>query len=584
MTRDDQQKTIPAFDRTWEKAQGISQIGSGEIGGKAQGLLLLRDFVAAMDTSLFDPIDIAVPTFTVIATDVFDDFLERNDLHPLAQSGESDERIAHAFQRATLPSEVLGDLRALTQRVSWPLAIRSSSRLEDALHRPFAGVYETKMTPNNQADSNTRFQKLVEAIKFVYASTFFGAAQEYLKTIPDRQGDEKMAVIIQEVLGTRHQERFYPNVSGVCRTFNFYPLGDVPRDDGIVDLALGLGKVIVDDGVSYSYVPSHPKRPPPFSSTRDFLQNSQTKFWAVNMGKPSAFDPTQETEYLVRAGLSEAEYDDALTYIVSTYDPESERLSPGVGRPGPRVVSFAPLLQLDALPLNKALTAMMDESRRRVGRDVEIEFAMTFPDSQEGGRPQLGFVQVRPMVTSDEVVNIETADLRAPNVLVSSERVMGNGSVDVIRDVVYTRPDKFDLSKTPIIADELRRLNSELLLAKRPYLLIGFGRWGSSDPWLGIPTKWGQISGVQAIVEATLADRVIEASQGTHFFHNITSFGVSYFHVSSSAVPGVQWSWLESREAVQETQYLRHIRLDQTLLVKVDGRTGVGGIWCPEGT
>ena len=561
---------------------GVSRIGAGEIGGKAQGLLLVRDLIASLDSSAFEPIEIVVPTFTVIATDVYDAFLDGNDLHGHAQSGESDERIAYAFQRATLPSEVLGDLRVLTERVKWPLAIRSSSRLEDALLRPFAGVYETKMTPNNQPDANARFQKLVEAIKFVYASTFFRAAREYLKTIPDRTNDEKMAVIIQDIVGVRHQERFYPNLSGVARSFNFYPLGDVPREDGIVDLALGLGKIIVDEGVSYPYVPSHPKRPPPFSSTRDFLQKSQTEFWAVNMGRPPAFDATQETEYLVRANLSDAEYDGSLPHLVSTYDPESDRLSPGISRSGPRVLSFAPLLGFDVFPVNAAVSSVMEECRRELGCDVEIEFAMTFPGSRESRNPRLGFVQVRPMVTSDEIVDIDPAEREAPNILLSSERVMGNGIVEGIRDVIYTRPKEFDLSRTQAIADELTRFNSELLAAARPYLLIGFGRWGSSDPWLGVPVKWGQVSGARAIVEATLADRVIEASQGTHFFHNITSFGVSYFHVTASADPGIRWDWLDSREAEQETDCLRHIHLDRPLTVKVDGRTGLGGIWFQE--
>ena len=581
MSKGHEYAVLPAFDRSWEGTNGASRIGTGEIGGKAQGLLVLRDLISTLDQSDFDPIEITVPSFTVIATDVFDAFLDRNGLHDLVRSHASDDRIANAFQRATLPSEILGDLRALTEKVKWPLAIRSSSRLEDALLRPFAGVYETKMTPNNQADSNTRFQKLVEAIKFVYASTFFRTARDYLRTVPGQRDDEKMAVIIQDIVGNRHQERFYPNLSGVCRSFNFYPLGEVPREDGIVDLALGLGKSIVDDGIAYSYVPSHPKRPPPFSSLNDFLKNSQTEFWAVNMGRPPAFDPIKETEYLVRAKLEDADYDGTLTHVVSTYDSVSERLAPGANLPGPRVVNFAPLLLYDVLPFNDAVSKLMSECRERIGQDVEIEFAMTSPTNPKSGNPRLGFVQVRPMVTSDEVVDIDAAELRAPNTLASSDHVMGNGTDDTIRDIVYTRPDRFDLSKTQAIATELTQLNSDLLAAKRPYLLIGFGRWGTSDPWLGIPTKWGQVSGARAIVEATLADRIIEPSQGTHFFHNITSFGVSYFHVSASNEQSIQWSWLESREASRETEYLRHIHLAQPLRIRVDGRAGLGGIWYP---
>jgi hypothetical protein len=573
---------IPPFSRDWQPAGGISRIGTGQIGGKARGLLVLSDVLSRIDPGAFVDIDINVPTFTVLATDVFDAFMDRNRLHEIAQSEESDERIAHAFQKATLPTEVLGDFRALTELIRWPLAIRSSSRLEDALFRPFAGVYETKMTPNNQPDANTRFQKLTEGIKFVYASTFFSAARDYLRTLPGTDNSEKMAVIIQDMVGARHQDRFYPALSGVARSFNFYPSGGAPREDGVVDLALGLGKIIVDEGMSYPYVPSRPKSPPPFASVRDLLQTSQTEFWAVNMGKPPAFDPIRETEYLVRANLADAEYDGTLRYLASTYDPASDRVYPGVGRDGARVLNFAPLLVLEEIPLNPAVSKVMEAGRADMGWDVEVEFAMTIPGLRQPGKPSLGFVQVRPMVTSDEVIEIAPAELSAANLLLASNRVMGNGKVENIQDIVYTKPKEFDLAKTRSVADQLARVNSGLQAAGRPYLLIGFGRWGSSDPWLGIPVKWGQVSGARAVVEATLPERVIEASQGSHFFHNITSFGVSYFHVGRSEGSGIQWDWLESREAEYETELVRHIRLDRALIVKVDGRTGRGGIWLPE--
>jgi hypothetical protein len=534
-----------------------------------------------MDAAGLEDIEIVVPTFAVLGTGVFDAFLERNRLESVASSGESDERIAFAFQQADMPSEVLGDLRAMTQTVRRPLAVRSSSRLEDALFRPFAGVYETKMTPNNQPDASTRFQKLVEAIKFVYASMFFGAARDYLRTVTGTPGDEKMAVVIQDVAGIRHQSRFYPNLSGVARSFNFYPVGEAPREDGVVDLALGLGKIIVDEGIAYPYIPSRPKSPPPFASVRDQVQNSQTEFWAVTMGGPPAFDPVRETEYLVRANVEDADYDDALRYVASTYDPGADRIRPGVGRPGPRVLDFAPLLRLEEIPFNTAISRVMGSCKEWLGCDVEIEFAMTFPGAREEGRPRLAFVQVRPMVTPHEIVEIATAELEAENLLVTSARVMGNGVVEDIRDVVYTKPEAFDLAATRTMADQLARLNGELAAGERPYLLIGFGRWGSSDSWLGIPVKWGQVSGARAIVEATLEERVIEASQGTHFFHNITSFGVGYFHVPAGADPGIRWGRLESTEAEHETEFLRHVRFENPILVKVDGRSGRGGVWLP---
>lgn len=582
MNRHSPPHELPRFDRSWDPAGGVSRIGSGEIGGKAQGLLLLREIVEEVQASTDESIDLLVPTFTVIATDVFDAFIVRNDLLGRVNEMSSDERIAHAFQRASLPHEILGDLRALTEKVRWPLAIRSSSRLEDALFRPFAGVYETKMTPNNQPAADTRFQRLVEAIKFVYASTYFSAARDYLGTITDCTQTEKMAVIIQEVVGTAHQDRFYPNLSGVGRSFNFYPMGDIGREDGIVDLALGLGKIIVDDGVSYPYAPSQPKRPPPFASAGDRLRNTQTEFWAVNMGRPPVFDPTKETEYLVRANIADAEYDGVLRYLASTFDPASERIWPGVGRDGPRILDFAPLLLLEEFSFNDAISKLLIACRVRLERDVEIEFAMTFPGARKEGRPRLGCVQVRPMVTPEEKVVVDSAELEAANLLLSSSRVMGNGVVDQIKDVIYVRPDHFSFDRTQEIAEQLAILNSKLVARQRPYLLIGFGRWGSSDPWLGIPVKWGQVSGAKAVVEATSKTRLVEASQGSHFFHNITSFGVSYFHVGSSTDAGIQWDWLESKPAEFESEILRHLRLENPLLVKVDGRSGIGGIWFSE--
>jgi hypothetical protein len=335
---------FPAFDRSFfESDSAFTKIGDGAVGGKAHGLavahqLLQRHFPEGGT----DEIAINVPRFTVIGTDVFDAFIERNNLHDIAFSDEPDERIAHAFQKADLPVEHVGDLRALIEGVRTPLAVRSSSLLEDALAHPFAGVYETKMTPNNQPDVATRFRKLSEAIKFVYASAFFRQAKNYIRTTERTTHDEKMAVIIQEVVGRRYDTRFYPELSGVCRSYNFYPVGRVKPEDGVVNLALGLGKAIVDGGVTWVYSPQRPKAPPPFGSVRDLLRNTQTKFWAVNMAGPPAFDPIAEAEYLSHLELGDADYDGALSQLASTYNAQSDRLSPGVGPPGPRALNFAP--------------------------------------------------------------------------------------------------------------------------------------------------------------------------------------------------------------------------------------------------
>jgi hypothetical protein len=578
---------IPPFDRGFFRSpESITCIGNGEPGGKARGLMVIRDLlVNRFDASRFPSVEVYVPKMVVIATDVFDAFLDRNDLRDLALSDQPDDRIAIAFLRAEFPMETLGDLRALTEEVHTPLAVRSSSLLEDALFRPFAGVYETKMVPNNQPDADTRFVKLVEAIKFVYASTFFRNAKSYIRATEKTSADEKMAVIIQEVVGDRFDQRFYPQVAGVARSYNFFPSkGDDPRS-GVVNLALGLGKSIVDGGVSWIYSPARPKAPPPFGSVRDVLRQTQTEFWAVNMGKPPSYDPMTETEYLVKADLAAADYDGNLSRIASTYDPSRDRLVPGTGTDGPRAVNFAPLLAYPEVPINEVIRELLAIGESGLGEAVEIEFAMTFPRKGMSGT-RLGFLQLRPMLVSEQEVELHDDELARADLLLASDRVMGNGVLETVRDVVYVRPQGFEARHTPRIASELQPLNRALMDQERPYLLAGFGRWGSSDPWLGIPVNWGQIAGAKVIVESTLTGMDVEPSQGAHFFHNIISFQVFYLCVrhddgTGGQPGGIDWKWLDDQPAVTETELVRHVRLTGPLRVKLDGRAGRGAVWHP---
>lgn len=567
----------PSFDRHFfDGAQRFTQIGGGSVGGKGAGLLRIHEILLSrLDREAFPSFEVSIPTLTVVATDLFDAFLERNDLYSVAYSDQPDERIAHAFQRAELPTELLGDLRALVQQVKQPLAIRSSSLLEDALYRPFAGVYATKMIPNNQLDTDTRFRRLVEAVKFVYASTFFKGPKSYVRMTDHTIQDEKMAVLIQEVVGRRHGDRFYPDVSGVARSYNFYRAGNARPEDGVANLALGLGKTIVDGGLSWSYSPVHPKAPAPFASVREMMEQTQTKFWAVNMGNPPAYDPLRETEYLIQAGLPEAETDGTLQMIASSYDPASDRLSPGLHERAPRVLNFSPLLVHNALPLNDLVKRLLIDCETSLGEKVEIEFALTLP-AGEGERARLGFLQVRPLVVYRSFVEVTVADLTAAEVLLSSDNVMGNGVVEDLRDVVYVRPDRFEPRWSRQIAAEIAEVNWKLVDQKLPYLLIGFGRWGSSDPSLGIPVDWEQICGARAMVEATLPAMNVELSQGSHFFHNISSFEVSYFCVRHDSDHRLDWSWLEQQPTVTETEHVRHVHLSNPLTVKVDGRSGRG--------
>jgi hypothetical protein len=569
------------FDRKfWDGTFRCTQIGTGSLGGKANGLVFIKDLLAKqIAPNSFPNVEINVPTMAVVATDCFDQFIAQNQLAELPFEEMPDDRIAHAFQQGDLPMELLGDLRALIVQVKTPLAIRSSSLLEDALERPFAGVYATKMIPNNQFDPDIRFRRLVEAIKFVYASTYFREARDYLRTTGTKPGAEKMAVIIQEVVGRRRGDRFYPDISSVARSYNFYAFEPARPEDGVVTLALGLGKTIVDGGIAWTFSPRYPKKPLPFASVEELLDGTQTEFWAVNMGKPPAYDPVSESEYLVQANLVDAEADEVLYLLASTFDPERDSVVPGIGPRGPRVLNFAPMLVQEEFSLNELVKALLNAAEKATNSKVEIEFALTFQNRPgEHTRARLGFLQVRSMVVSDQVVEVSVEDLYDSRAIVASDMVIGNGADDRIQDIVFVRPEQFSALRTPAVAQQLESINRGLQQQHRPFLLIGFGRWGSSHPSLGIPVEWAQISGARAIVEATLPEMNVELSQGSHFFHNLSSFRASYFMVPSGRSFGINWDWLNRQPVLHETDLVRHVRPIGRLSLRVDGRTRRGVI------
>lgn len=563
---------LPRFERALYRAGSpFLQIGEGGIGGKAAGLWGIQQVLAAQAAAgAFPGFEVSIPQMVVLGTGLYETFVERNKLEWLAAAEEDERTVAHHFQKADLPIEIVGDLRSLCEQAKLPLAVRSSSLLEDALQHPFAGVYATKMIPNNQPDADSRFRKLVEAIKFVWASSCFPNARQYLKATGNPPGVERMAVVIQEIVGRRHGDRFYPDLSGVGRSFNFYPVGQAQPEDGVVNLALGLGKTIVDGGRSWTYAPTFPAAVPPFNSTPDILKETQLTFWGVNMGRPPVFDPLAETEYMIESTLSDAEEDGVLPPLVSTYDGAADRMYPGTGREGPRALTFAPLLVYKVHPLNEAIKGVLACCREAVGSEIEIEFAVTFPGGD--APPRLGFLQVRPMAVSDFQIEVTAEDLENPHAVVASPMVMGNGVEEGLRDIVFVRKDTFESRHTPVIARDLAQINRALTAAGKKYLLIGFGRWGSSDPWLGIPVEWSQISGARVIVEAMLPAMNVELSQGSHFFHNITGFGVSYLSVPFEGAGRIDWDWLAGISAVAETDFVRHIELPSPLEVRVDGR------------
>lgn len=566
---------ISCFDSKLLTPDGrICTIGGGSLGGKAQGLGLIRQaLISNLDPAEFQGITIDIPQMAVIGTDVFDAFMSQNNLYEVALSNQTDDRISHAFQQAEMPFEVLGDLRVLIEQIHSPIAVRSSSLLEDAKLKPFAGVYATKMIPNREYDPDIRFRQLVEGIKFVYASAFSKNAKNYCTAIGNHIEDEKMAVIIQKIIGKRNYSRFYPELSGVARSYNYYPLLPAKPEDGVVNLALGLGKTIVDGGISWTYSPAYPKVEPPFGSIKELINGTQTEFWTVNLGEQVDYDPIKETEYLLKENIVTAEKDGALRYLSSTYNPQSGRLTAGIGFKGPRALTFAPLLVLQELPLNPLILKLLSICEQALNTAIEIEFAMTF-------KPNLfGFLQVRSMVIPKDEVHVMEDELSGENVFLASNTVFGNGVVESIKDILYIKPEEFELRHARIVVKELETFNETMLEIDHPYLLIVFGRLGTADPWLGIPVRWGQISGAKVIVEATKENIKVELSQGSHFFHNIINLNIKYFSIPFNNPYQVDWEWLNQQEIVEEGRFVRHVRLEEPLRVRVDGRTSKGVIY-----
>lgn len=558
-----------------EHKKEIKTLGNGESGGKGNGLVFIQKIIDEnFNKGQYPHINITVPNFTILKTGIFDDFIKRNNLLEKGLSGDDDTSIAMHFQKASLPVEIVGQLRALIQDLHTPLAVRSSSMLEDSLEEPFAGIYETKMVANNSPFINDRNKILSEAIKLVYSSVFMKKAKDYFKGIKRNIEDEKMAVVIQEVAGQRHYDRFYPEISGVARSYNYYPSGRSKPEQGVVQLALGLGKTIVDDGIAWNYTPSFPKISPPFAGISDMLKKTQVKFWAINMGPVFKYDPIKETEYMFELGLNDADYDGTLRFIASTYDRSSDKIIMGTGNDGPRVINFSPLLHIDEFGMNKFMQDMLKICEQASGNPIEIEFAITYNKRDE--ILNFHFLQLRPMFVSKDIVDISDDELDSTENLLASKTVLGNGVVDDISDIVYVKKDNFETSNTKLIAEEIETINRNLLLSETKALYMGFGRWGSSDPWLGIPVNWGQISSAKAIVELTLPEFNVDLSQGSHFFHNLTSFKVSYFSIHHDSEYKIDWDWMETKKVIEDLKFVRHIRLEKPLKILVDGRKGRG--------
>ncbi len=567
---------IADFERDrFEPTASITRIGTGSLGGKARGIAFANRVLR--DSGLkerFAGVKLYVPPSVVIATKVFERFLEHPWLRDFAIGEHPDEEILERFLEAPFPRQEASHLLAYLQRVRVPLAVRSSSLLEDSLSQPFAGVYDTWMLPNNDFDVERRWQGLAAAIKRVYASTFLEKAKSYLSMTSFRLEEEKMAVIIQELVGLRHGDGFYPDFAGVARSHNFYPAPGQCAEDGVAAVALGLGRTVVAGRPALRFCPRAPKKVLGFSSVDEALANSQREFFAVDLEGRS---PSTVEEGTQLYPLERAEQDGVLQWLGSTFSADDNRLIDGIAREGVRLVSFAQVLKHGLFPLPEILTELLERCSQGMGSPVEIEFAgnLARPDSEAS----FALLQMRPLSLSREGEEVAIGRPASDDVLCESSRVLGNGRIDDIRDVVVVDREGFDRSNTPLIAQQVARFDALLRKAGRPYLLVGVGRWGSSDPKLGIPVSWNQIAGVRVIVEAGFRDIVVEPSQGTHFFQNLTSSSVGYFTVNPQVGEGrIDWEWLAGVQAQDATEFVRHLLLPGPILVKMDGRSGEGVI------
>lgn len=573
---------IAVFEKDrFDEFSNFARIGDGSLGGKGRGLAFMGNIVKThLDLNEYENFPVIIPKTVVLCTDIFDEFMEQNDLYPIALSDMSDDDILHRFLGAKLPERLNEDFMAFFDSIKSPLAVRSSSLLEDSYYQPFAGIYSTYMIPNLE-DKQLMLKMLGDAIKGVYASVFYADSKGYMTATQNIIDQEKMGIVLQEVAGSQYGKRFYPTMSGVARSLNFYPIGDEKTEEGIVDMALGLGKYIVDGGTTLRFSPYHPRKILQISSMDIALKDTQTRFYALDLADVESEFSKDDSFNLVKLSIKDAEKDDSIRYIASTYDPIDQVINEGYYQGGRKIISFGNLLEHDLFPLAETLQKVLRIGQQEMGRAIEIEFAVNIINKTQAF---FYLLQIRPIVHNKEVLTEDLTLIDRTDTILTSVNALGNGVIDDVFDLIYVKSDGFSASNNQFIAYEIEKLNKELTLEDRPYILVGPGRWGSSDPWLGIPVKWPHISNAKLVVESGLDNYRIEPSQGTHFFQNLTSFGVGYFTINSYLKnDGVfHEAYLSEFPAQFESKYIRHIRFTEPLMVKINGKKKMGVVLKPE--
>jgi len=556
------------------------KIGDGSLGGKARGLafmsvLLLQNPALSI---AYPQVCIQIPKSLVITTQGFESFIALNQLQYCAKNGLSDRDITDVFLKAEMPDWLASDLEAFLTQVHYPLSVRSSSLLEDAQFQPYAGLYQTYMIPNNHPDPAVRLRQLIHAIKRVYASTYYEDPRSFTRNSVSQPQEESMAVIIQQLTGEAYGDYFYPALSGVVQSHNFYPVSRMKSEDGIAHIAIGMGKTVVEGEKSVRFSPRHPRIMPQFTTVEDILNNCQRDFYALKIrGYPDELHFNQFAN-LEKREIDEAETEYPIRMLSSVYIPNEHRIRDGGHLPGSKIATFASILKHDLFPLPQLLSDLLELGRKGMGCPVEIEFAVNL-GTEDQRKNEFYFLQMRPMATEIDRRDVVITDDDLQQALCFSRHALGNGKHDGISDIVYVKPQTFHINATEQMADEIGRINAILSREKRPYLLIGPGRWGTADKWLGIPVKWRNISGVGAIIELKNSQIHADPSQGSHFFQNITSLGIPYITVVEDSDDTVNWDRLEAYPSVQETRHIRHVRLDQPVTIKIQGKKSIGVIF-----
>lgn len=576
------QGVVAVFQRDrFDRYSNFARIGEGSLGGKGRGLAFIDHMLKRhVEFEEFENASVMIPKTVVLCTDVFDEFMDTNQLYQVALGDADDEVILRAFLRAKLPDRLVEDFFTFFEAVKSPIAVRSSSLLEDSHYQPFAGIYSTYMIPYLD-DKYEMLRMLSDAIKGVYASVYYKDSKAYMQATSNLIDQEKMAVILQEVVGTQYGNRYYPVISGVARSVNYYPINDELAEEGIASLALGLGKYIVDGGMTLRVCPYHPTQVLQTSEVEIALRETQTRFYALDLKNTGQDFSLDDGFNLLKLHVKDAEADGSLDYIASTYDPYDMVIRDGLYPGGRKLVTFANILQHDVFPLARILRLVQKYGQGEMRRPVEIEFAVDFDAKTRTG--VFYMLQIRPMVDVKAGLEEDLTMVPDGRLLLKSENALGHGIMDDIRDVIYVKTEGYTASNNQLIAYDIEKLNRRFLDEGKHYVLVGPGRWGSSDTWLGIPVKWPNISAARVIVEAGLTNYRVDPSQGTHFFQNLTSFGVGYFTINSYIGDGIyNRHILDAMPAVEETKFVRWVRFDKPLSVKMDGRKKLGMVMLPE--